>query len=282
MQKIKIVTDSTCDLPQDIMNELDIIVVPLTVRFGKESYRDGVDISSEQFFLKLEESKEFPATSQVSVGQFTEIFEKLSHEHDDILGLFLSSKISGTYQSAVIAKNVLGIDQIYIMETKMATLAHGFIVREAAKMAKDGYDIKQIMDKVKYLSENLHSIIVLDTLTYVEKGGRIKSGVALAGNLLNIKPVVTFKNGEVVVLGKIRGRKKIIKWIINHIMELGIDLTDKTVGMNYVGYEEIAEELKNVLHNQFKVKELFVGRVGSVIGSYSGPTAIALYFDREG
>lgn len=281
MQKIKIVTDSTCDLSQEAIKELDITVIPLMVRFGQESYRDGVDISSEEFFDRLKKCKEFPNTSQISVGQFSEVFEKLSHEYEIILGLFLSGKISGTYQSAVIAKNVLGIDGIYVMDTKMATLAHGFIVREAAKMAKDGCDIQEIMDRVKYLSENLYNIIVLDTLTYVEKGGRIKSGAALVGNLLNIKPVVTFKNGEVALLGKIRGRKKILKWIENHIIELGVNLKDKTVGMNHVGYEEIADELKNVFIDRFKVKELITGRVGSVIGSYSGPTAIAVYFARE-
>ncbi len=281
MQKIKIVTDSTCDLPGDVIEQLNIEVIPLTVTFGKDSYKDGVDISSEEFFQKLKASETFPSTSQISVGQFTEVFEDLCGEYETILGLFLSSKLSGTYQSAVIAKNVLGIEGIYVFDTKMTTMAHGFIVREAAVMAKDGRSIYEIMERVQYLSENLYNILVLDTLTYVEKGGRIKSGAALVGNLLNIKPILTFKDGEVAVLGRVRGRKKIVKWIKDQITALGTDLTGKTVGMNYVGYEDIARELQDLLRNCFGVKEIIKGRVGSVIGTYSGPTAIALYFDRE-
>lgn len=281
MQRIKIVTDSTCDLPQQVLDDLDITMVPLTVRFGQESYKDRVEISSEEFFQRLTESKEVPTTSQVSVGQFTEVFNKHAGEYDSVLGLFLSSKLSGTYQSAVIAKNILGLENIHVMDTKMVTLAHGLIVREAAIMARDGCSLKEIGDRVRYLSEHLHSIIILDTLTYLEKNGRIKSSIAVVGNLLSIKPILTLKNGEVQLLDKIRGRKKVLKWIASYIEEQGIKLEGKTVGMYHIGYNQVADELKGILLNQFNAKELVEGTVGSVIGCYSGPTAIGVYFIRE-
>lgn len=281
MQRIKIVTDSTCDLPQQVLDDLDITMVPLTIRFGQESYKDRVEISSEEFFQRLTESKEVPTTSQVSVGQFAEVFNKHAGEYDSVLGLFLSSKLSGTYQSAVIAKNILGLENIHVMDTKMVTLAHGLIVREAAIMARDGCSLKEIGDRVRYLSEHLHSIIILDTLTYLEKNGRIKSSIAVVGNLLSIKPILTLKNGEVQLLDKIRGRKKVLKWIASYIEEQGIKLEGKTVGMYHIGCNQVADELKGILLNQFNAKELVEGTVGSVIGCYSGPTAIGVYFIRE-
>jgi DegV family protein with EDD domain len=267
MQRVKIVTDSTCDLPKDIIQELDITVIPLTVRFGQESYRDGIDITSEEFFERLKKSKEFPTTSQVSVGQFTEAFENLSKEYDTIIGIFISSRLSGTYQSAVIAKNVLGLQQIHILDSKMATLALGLIVVEAAQMAKQGRDADEIKDRVTYLSENLNSILILGTLTYLQKGGRISGSAAFVGNLLNIMPVLTFNNGEVKFIDKVRGEKRAIKWVINHLENLGEDLTGKTVGINYVGRKETAQELKEIISGRFGVEKFVVGTVGSVIGT---------------
>ncbi|MBA1334872.1 MAG: DegV family protein [Firmicutes bacterium] len=278
MPKIKIVTDSTCDLPQDIVKELDITVAPLTVRFGQEIYRDGVDITSEAFFYKLKNSKTFPTTSQVSVGQFTEIFEELSKDYDEIVGIFISSKLSGTYQSAVIAKNVLGLQQIHILDSRAATLALGLMVMEAAKMAREGKDADEIKNRITYISDNLHTVIILGTLTYLQKGGRIGSGTALVGNLLNIMPILTFNNGEVKMIDKIRGKKRMIKWIMNHMESLNIDLAGKSLGINYVGCDELVEELKQAISGRFKVSEFIVGTVGSVIGTYSGPDlAIGVY-----
>lgn len=278
MPKIKIVTDSTCDLPQDIVEELDIAVAPLTVRFGHEIYRDGLDITSEDFFHKLKNSKTLPTTSQVSVGQFTEIFEEFSKDYDEIIGIFISSKLSGTYQSAVIAKNVLGLQQIHILDSRATTLALGLMVIEAAKMAKEGKDADEIKNRVTYIFENLHTVIILGTLTYLQKGGRIGSSTALVGNLLNIMPILTFDNGEVKMIDKIRGKKRTIKWIINHMESLNIDLKGKRLGINYVGCDELVEELKQAVSDRYNIREFTVGTVGSVIGTYSGPDlAIGVY-----
>ncbi len=224
-------------------------------------------------------SGEFPSTSQVAVGEFAEIFEKLGRENESILGLFISGKLSGTCQSAVIAKNVLGLENIHIMDTKLATLAHGMVVLQAAQMAKDGCRLQEIMERVTYMADNMHSLIILGTLTYLEKGGRIGAGAALIGNLLNIMPVVTFSDGEVKFLDKIRGQKKIIKWIVRQFDSFEADFSDKVVAINYIGCDELAEELKEVLGSRFGVKEFVVGTVGSVIGTYSGPDmALGVYF----
>ena len=134
------------------------------------------------------------------------------------------------------------------------------------------------MNKVKHLSETLHNIMILDSLTYAHKGGRVSSAVAMVGNILNIKPVISFKDGEVILLGKIRGRKMIIKWVQNYIAKSGIDLRDRRVGINHIGYSEIAEKLKNILIDEYGVKDFIFGSVGSVMGTYSGPAAIGIYF----
>ncbi len=279
MQQIKIVTDSTCDLPDSILQKFDISLVPLTVRFGCETYRDRVDISSEEFFEKLGKSKVSPSTSQVSVGEFTKVFEKLGSEHETVLGLFLSAGLSGTYQSAIIARNVLGLENIHIIHTKLTTLAHGMVVLQAAKMAREGCSLQEIMKRAAYMADNMYSLIVLGTLTYLEKGGRIGMGAALVGNLLSIMPVVTFTDGEVKFLDKIRGRKRIIKWIVNHLESLEIDLSGKIVGVNYIGGSQFIDDLKKELSSRFNIKEFVVGTVGSVIGTYSGPDmAVGVYF----
>jgi DegV family protein with EDD domain len=132
---------------------------------------------------------------------------------------------------------------------------------------------------VTYMSDNMYSIIILGTLTYVEKGGRIGAGTALVGNLLNIMPVVTFSEGEVKLLGKIRGRKRTVSWLVNHIENLGIRLYDRVVGINYIGDSKIVGEVKDALKKGFNAKEFVVGTVGSVIGTYSGPDmALGVYF----
>jgi len=279
MDQIRIVTDSTCDLPDEVLKEYDIAVAPLTVRFGQQSFKDRVDITTEEFFEKMGKSKEVPSTSQVSVGEFTDIFKALGGAGRTVLGLFLSARLSGTYQSAVIARNVLGLENIHVMDTKLTTLAHGMVVLKAAQMAKDGHSLQEIKNMVTYMSDNMYSIIILGTLTYVEKGGRIGAGTALVGNLLNIMPVVTFSEGEVKLLGKIRGRKRTVSWLVDHIENLGIRLYDRVVGINYIGDSEIVGEVKDALNKGFNAKEFVVGTVGSVIGTYSGPDmALGVYF----
>jgi DegV family protein with EDD domain len=279
MDQIRIVTDSTCDLPDEVLKEYDIVVAPLTVRFGQQSFKDRVEITTTEFFEKMGKSKEVPSTSQVSVGEFTDIFKALGGAGRTVLGLFLSARLSGTYQSAVIARNVLGLENIHVMDTKLTTLAHGMVVLKAAQMAKDGHSLQEIKNMVTYMSDNMYSIIILGTLTYVEKGGRIGAGTALVGNLLNIMPVVTFSEGEVKLLGKIRGRKRTVSWLVDHIENLGIRLYDRVVGINYIGDSEIVGEVKDALNKGFNAKEFVVGTVGSVIGTYSGPDmALGVYF----
>ena len=279
MDQIRIVTDSTCDLPNEVLKEYNIAVAPLTVRFGQKSFKDRVEITTEEFFEKMGKSKEVPSTSQVSVGEFTDIFKALGGDGGTVLGLFLSSRLSGTYQSAVIARNVLGLENIHVMDTKLTTLAHGLVVLKAAQMARNGHSLQEIKDMVTYMSDNMYSIIILGTLTYVEKGGRIGAGTALVGNLLNIMPVVTFSEGEVKLLGKIRGRKRTVSWLVNHIENLGIRLKDRVVGINYIGDSKIVGEVKDALKKGFNAKEFVVGTVGSVIGTYSGPDmALGVYF----
>lgn len=279
MDQIRIVTDSTCDLPDEVLKEYNIAVAPLTVRFGQQSFKDRVEITTKEFFEKMGKSKEVPSTSQVSVGEFTDIFKALGENGGTVLGLFLSSRLSGTYQSAVIARNVLGLENIHVMDTKLTTLAQGLVVLNAAQMARNGHSLQEIKDMVTYMSDNMYSIIILGTLTYVEKGGRIGAGTALVGNLLNIMPVVTFSEGEVKLLGKIRGRKRTVSWLVNHIENLGIRLKDRVVGINYIGDSKIVGEVKDALKKGFNAKEFVVGTVGSVIGTYSGPDmALGVYF----
>ncbi len=278
---VKIVTDSVSDIPKEYIEKYDIKVMPLKIIFGEETYKDRVDIMPDQVFDRIEKNNEFPKTSQVSPYEFIEVFDEITQKGEAVLAIVMSSKMSGTYNSAVVAKNELKDRKIEIIDSKAITLGYGLIVIEGAKMAKEGKSLEEIKDRLENMVQKMEYLIVFDTLEYVYKGGRISKTQYMLSNFLNIKAIVTMKDGELVIKDKVRGRKKVLKWMMDYLEKNNIHLDHKVIGLNHVKDIKYLEELREELLEKFKPKEVVISDVGSTVAAYSGLSAVALYFERE-
>jgi len=284
MGNIKIITDSTADVPKHFAEELNITVVPLMVYFGDEAYRDWYDLSSEAFFAKLKESNIMPTTSQVTPAAFEEVFRKEAKQNDTIICFTISSKASGTYQSALIARNIVmeecGVD-IEVIDSMSFSYGYGLAVVEAARMAKAGKSKAEIMERANYLLEHTDTYFIVDTLEYLQKGGRINMASAVIGSILNIKPVLGIKEGLVKPIDKIRGSKRVIPKMVEIIKNNGYDIKGKTLAMAHGAIPDKLEELKQAIQEQFQPAGFEIAEVGCVVGAHSGPGVIGAFFIRE-
>lgn len=209
MEKIKIITDSTADLPKDIIEKYDIEVIPLFVSFGDKVYKDGVDIKLEQLFTKIEKENVFPQTSQVNPQRFYEYYKKYIDKGYSIISIHISSKMSGTYQSACLAKDMLDSDNIIVIDSNNVTSGLGLLVIKACKLKDEGLFIEEIVKGVKETIPHIKSVLAFETLDYLVKGGRLSKTAGFIGNVLGIKPILAVENGEMVVKDKVRGSKKL-------------------------------------------------------------------------
>ena len=278
---VRIVTDSVSDLPKEYVENYDITVVPLKIAFGEDVYVDGLDIDCHEVFKRIEKDGEFPKTSQATPYEFMSIFDKLTQDGDEVIAVLMTSKLSGTYNSALIAKNELSDRKITVIDSKGLTLGHGMIALEGAKMVKAGMPSDSIIRRLNALTESMEYILVFDTLEYAYRGGRVNKTQYMIANVLNIKPIMTMKDGILHVRDKVRGRKKVVKWIMEYLEKNQYNLDDKVIGLNHTQDIEFLNELKSSILNKYKPKEIVVSEVGSSIAVYSGINAIALYFDRE-
>lgn len=272
MNNLKIVCDSLSDIPSNLINEYDIDVVPLTVIIDGKEYKDGIDITKEEFYKKLREENVYPKTSQATYGQFKEVFERYINEGKEVLYIAGSSSATGTYQSANMAKNDLDTNKIYTYDSQSFSYGIGVLVVEAAKLAKQGKVAEEIINELKKLREKSYLLFSVDTLEYLQKGGRISSTKATIANILNIKPILNVKDGLVSPVTQVRGKKNVISKMIELVKEnCGEDLSDQVI---YIGYSDDEKEkikLTELAKDQLNPKEIDFFMVGSCIGSHSGP-----------
>jgi len=277
--QIKIITDSVADIPKDLAKELDITVVPLSVHFGSASYRDGVDLTTDEFFEKLSKSNRLPTTSQVNPGEFKKVFEECLEKYDHIICVTMSEAMSGTYKAANIAKEFIGTEKIDVFDSKAISFGFGLVVIEAARSVKNGKTLQEIRTSIRYNIDNLENLFIVDTLEYLKKGGRLSTAEAFVGNVLKIKPVITINNeGKLESIDKIRGRKRVINYFVDYINKNGYDLKGKTVGLFHAVDREYLEKLITVIKEEFDVKEIIQSEVGTVVGTHSGPGCLAMVF----
>ncbi len=271
---IKIVTDSSCDLSKDIIEELGITVVPLFARFGEEIFRDRVDISEEEFYEKLTQGKVFPVTIQPNPKDFVDAYEKLAKEADAIVSIHISSKLSGTLNSAFQAKDIVaGKTNIELVDSLTTTTGLGLVVTRAAKVAKEGGDLQQVLTAARESINNNNSLCLLDTLKYLEKGGRIGKAKALMGSLLNVKPIISIKDGVVVPFAQARSRAKGLDAIYEFVSKFKeID----GLAVAYSTTAEDAEMLAQRLQPLFKKGKIRVFRMGIVLGIHTGPGSMVV------
>lgn len=274
----RIIIDSTADINESLNGKFT--VVPLSVHFGDEEYIDGVTINHKQFYEKLIESDVLPTTSQVTPAAFSDVFKKVVESGDDAVVLTISSKLSGTYQSAVIAAQDFG-DKIQVVDSLTVTIGLGVLAEYALKLRDDGMNAREIAKIITEQREKVLVIALLDTLEYLQKGGRISKTVAFAGGLLSIKPVICVKDGVVGMLGKARGSKQGNNLLVKEIEAAGgVDFT-KPVMLGFTGlsdhlllkYKEDSSYLW-----EGNVENLSYTTIGSVVGTHVGPGAVAVAF----
>lgn len=283
MSQIRIVTDSTADLSDDLQKQFSIEVVPLKVIFGDESYLDGKTMSSDQFYTKLQQVTYLPTTSQPSPIDFANTYRKIAEETPDaqIISIHLSSTLSGTYQSAMLAKSMLENKiNITVIDSLSVSYGLGYNVLAAAKAVLAGKSYEECVAVAKNKVGQQRIYFMVDTLEYLQKGGRIGKAAALIGSLLNIKPVLTVTpSGEVESVDKIRGMKKAQARIVELLkQEYGSDLIDLSVLHGAAEQEALVwgEQVKP----QFNVREWSVEQVGPVLGVHTGPGTLALIATR--
>ncbi len=211
MEKIKIITDSTADLPKEICEKYNIDVLPLLINFGQESYLDGVEINPTIIFEKIQKSNIFPTTAQVTPNRFIESYKKYLDDGYKIISIHMSSIMSGTYQSACIAKDTLESDDIIVIDSKNVTAALGILILKVVKLREKGCSILDIEKEINYIKDNVKLSVYFDSLDYLVRGGRISKTAGIVGGVLGIKLIVEIKDGIMSVKDKIRGNKKAIK-----------------------------------------------------------------------
>lgn len=281
---VKILTDTGCDLPKDIIQKYNIDVLPLTVINDGVEYLDEIDINPEQVYLGMRNGKIY-STAQVGPNILLDKFTKYAKNEEKAIYICFSSGLSGLYQTAKLLRDNLKIEypklDLDIIDSKSATCGLGLIVYEAAKMAREKRNKKEIIETIDYYVKHMKHLFSVEEMTYLYKGGRIGSVQALAGGLLNIKPILEMdKKGELVYQGKVRGNKKLYKKMINIMKEDDIfsDLKNQTIGIVHGDNLDSAEQMIKMIQEEINPKELIIHTLGTTVAAHTGPGIIGITY----
>lgn len=270
---IKIITDSTSDIDVTYAKELNIDIVPLKVIIDGKEYKDRVDLQPDQFYSLLEKSEVLPTTSQPSPQEFLNYYEEAKEKGDSVIVMTLSGTISGTYQSANIAKDLAEYENIYVIDSLNATQALRLLVLKAIALREEGTDAETIFNELQAYKERVRIVAFVDTLEYLCKGGRMSKTVAAAGTLLKVKPIIGLRDGKLEMFSKARGAVKATAKIIELIHEDGEIDFNEPICIGYTGSDEGLEKFEQALRDEFKFEDVLHGFVGPVIGTHAGPGA---------
>jgi len=278
---IKIVTDSTCDLPPEVFKQYDITVMPLSVHFGTETFLDGIDITRDEFYQRLQASPQLPTTSQPSAGEFCEAFGPMVEAGHEVVGVFISSELSGTCASAHAACSLLPDAPITVIDPRTTSAGLGWMVWEAARMAESGADVAGIQARMAEMSGKMKLYFVVDTLEYLQKGGRIGGARALLGTVLRIKPILMLQEGRVEPLEQVRTRRKALQRLIEVIAQEMSGYRDVHAAILHAQAEDEAKALTEQVGDLLGLKSSFIAEIGPALGTHTGPgvLGIAAYGD---
>ena len=269
---VKIVTDSVSDIPPKVAKELGITIVPLHVRFGTEVYRDGVDLTADQFFDRLPHSKTLPMTSVPSPGDFADVYNKLAEETDEILVITLTSKLSGTND---VAKQSIGLTKrkcrIEVIDSQMAIMGQGLIVITAARAAQAGANFDEVLGIVNRNIPRVDFRAAFDTLEYLQRGGRIGKAQAFLGSVLKINPILGMKDGEICPYGRERSRAKALEHLFNFAMNYS---QIEEMAVEYATALDEAQMLVERFSSKFPKERIYLSRTSPVIGTHTGPSLL--------
>lgn len=275
---IRILTDSTSDISPSRAAELGVEVLPLTVLFGEESFRDGIDITNEEFYDRLSKVDTLPTTAQIPPETFIDAFQRLTADGSQVLGLFISSEMSGTYQSAMIARSIVGEENIAIVDTHTVTFALGLLVETACLLRDRGLSLSELAAEVEKLVPRCRLLAVVDTLRYLKMGGRISGVTAVVGGILGISPIISIENGLVISVGKSRGRKAGFQFIRKWLDEKEAIDTSLPVSFGHTNAPKAMEECMAFFQDKTEGAQLCPSNIGSVVGTHVGPGAAGLAY----
>lgn len=275
IMKTAVITDSTAYIPKELREKWNIHMIPLNVIFGNEAYQEEVDITATQFYQQVKES-ELPTTSQPPIGQFVELYERLSKDYDAVISIHLSSGISGTFAGAVTASTMVETIKVYPFDSEISCMPQGFYAIEAAKMAQNGEEATAIMSRLEELKKTARAYFMVDDLSHLQRGGRLSSAQAIIGSLLQVKPLLHFENKVIVPFEKIRTRKKAMKRIVDLLGEDAASGEPYQAVIIHANREVEALEWKSELEALYPNVEFLISYFGPVIGTHLGEGAMGL------
>ena len=274
---IRIVTDSTCEAPSDILNNPRVTVVPLSVMFGQTALRDGVDITREQFWARLPTSNPLPTTSQATPGDFAGPFQQFIAQGDEVVVVTISSKLSGTYDSAVTAHAQQPGAPIDVIDSRSTSVGLGLMVTEAVTMAEAGATRAEISARMLHMRDRVYIMFVLDTLEYLQRGGRIGKAQAFVGTLLKFKPILAIVDGEVTPITRLRSRAKALEAVSDLMLERVAARGPRVkLGVTQANAAGEARQVGENLLSRFQTASLWVSALGPVLGVHVGPGTIGV------
>lgn len=279
--KVAIVTDSTANLPVDVLKEHNIYVIPQILNWEGKSLLDQIDISTEEFYQRLPQSKDLPKTSQPAPGQFTEHFNTVAEGAESIVAIFVSEFLSGTLQSAHLGAEAMGDYPIEIVDSRSVSLGLGLLVVAAARYAVEGHDYQEVAAYVRTLAPRLRVLFVVDTLEYLHKGGRIGGAQRLVGSMLSIKPVLHLEDGKIEPLASIRTKNKAIQHMLDVVLGEMKNKTQVHAGVIHARAIEDALYVADRVRTEANPKELLINELTPVIGANVGPGVVGMGYYTE-
>lgn len=278
MARVRIVTDSTSDLPTALAERYGITVVPLYVHFGEEVYRDGVELAGDEFFRRLVAEKQVvPRTSQPAPGDFADVYEAARQDGAAVVSIHISGQLSGTVQSAMLARDLVPEASVHVIDSGLVTACLGQLVLRCAEAAQDGASAGEITALANNLKDRINLFGAIDTLEYLQRGGRIGRAQALVGSLLQMKPIITLADGVVSPAARVRGRKRVITELIN-LFQAAVGDGRADVVMLHGAEPGGVEELRQALLATGRVQQLDVTQIGPVVGCHAGPAVLGFSY----
>ncbi|MEI2663531.1 DegV family protein [Rossellomorea sp. LJF3] len=278
---VKLFADSASDLPAAYFNEHNIELLPLKVHIDGQDYEDLITIEPKTVFNKIRDGH-MPKTSQVSPDLFLKKFTQLAESNQSGVYIAFSSQLSGTYQTAVMIRDQVKEDHpdldLTIIDSKCASLGYGLVVMKAAELLNSGGTKEEIIEASRFNSEHMEHLFTVEDLEYLAKGGRVSKASAFLGGLLNIKPLLHMEDGKLVPLEKLRGKKKLLKRILDMMEERGENLSDQVIAISHGDDEEFAFEMKQLIEEKFSPKDVYISIIGCAIGSHTGTGTLAIFF----
>jgi DegV family protein with EDD domain len=279
--KITLITDSTCDIAPGELSAKGIKFAPLKVLFPDGEYVDKIDLTNPEFYGKMKTSETLPSTSQVNPNEFHELFEEELKAGNHVIGLFLSSDLSGTYQSAVIAKEMTSSENITLIDARTTSFGLGLLLNTLIGFVDQGLSVEEIVEAMNEKINKTQLYGMLDTLENLKKGGRLSSSSAMIGKMLNLKPIIETKDGLVGMAAKVRGSKKGMNWMLEKLLEEYPEGKVDVIGIAHANNLEKMEEFRQLILKSIKVDTIYESEIGSVVGTHTGEGAVGLVYFKK-